>query len=133
MSLLYNKMKRYNPLNPGDEPKWYPVLKSTESVGEKEVGQLIADETTLNEKEAEMALHQLMKILIRLLLSGKTVKLSGVGSFRLTVNSEGSATEEEANANKIKKVNLRFTPSETMRDALKKATFIDASTLLNKK
>ena len=132
MPLLFNKMKRYNPLQPGSEPKWYPVLKSTGLVGEKEVGVLISDETTLNPKEAEMALHQLQKILSRLLLEGKTVRLAGIGSFRLTVNSTGSETEVEATANKIKKVNLRFTASEDMRNTLKKSTFVEVSTLSNK-
>ena len=133
MSLLFNKMKRYNPSKPGAEPKWYPILKSTGLVGEKEVGVLISDETTLNPKEAEMALHQLQKILIRLLLEGKTVRLAGIGSFRLTAKSEGSETKAEATANNIKKLNLRFTTSEEMRDALKKATFIEASSLSNNK
>ena len=80
-----------------------------------------------------MALLQLQKILIRLLLEGKTVRLAGIGSFRLTAKSEGSETKAEATANNIKKVNLRFTTSEEMRDALKKATFIEASSLSNNK
>ena len=75
MSLLYNKVQRGNPAKPEEPKKWYLSLKSLGMVGEKEVARQIADETTLNPKEAEMALAQFEKILQRLLLDGHTVQL----------------------------------------------------------
>jgi nucleoid DNA-binding protein len=44
----------------------------------KEVAKEIADETTLNPKEAEIALDQLQKVLIRNLLAGNSVQLGRV-------------------------------------------------------
>lgn len=48
---------------------------------EHEVAKLVADETTLNPKEAEKAVYQLEKVMERLLLDGHTVQLGELGSF----------------------------------------------------
>jgi predicted histone-like DNA-binding protein len=132
MSILFNKVERGNPSNASAPKLWYPVLKSTGLVKEKEVAKLLADETTLNPKEAEMAVSQLMKVVANLLLNGKTVQLGSLGSFRATAHSEGAATEAEVSANQIKNLNVRFTVSEELKEAIKKATFKEVSSLLNK-
>jgi predicted histone-like DNA-binding protein len=129
MALLFNKVERGNPADPTAPKIWYPLLKSMKMVREKEVAKKVADETTLNPKEVEMAVSQLLKVVTDLLLDGHTVQLGELGSFRLTLSAEGSATEGEVTAKKIKKVNIRFTASEVLRMAMKKATFTDISSL----
>ena len=52
MLILYNKAARKNLSKPKEAAKWYPVLRSTGMLKEREVAKLIADETTLNPKEA---------------------------------------------------------------------------------
>lgn len=52
MLILYNKATRKNLSKPKEAAKWYPVLRSTGMLKECEVAKLIADETTLNPKEA---------------------------------------------------------------------------------
>jgi predicted histone-like DNA-binding protein len=132
MPLFYNKIERGNPSNLSAPKLWYSVLKSTGLVKEKEVSKLMSEETTLNPKEAEMAVYQLLKVVIRLLLEGHTVQLGSLGSFRLTAHSVGAATEAEVTASKIEKLIVRFTSSEELKDAIKKATFVDAATMSNK-
>jgi predicted histone-like DNA-binding protein len=127
MALFYKKVQKGNPSNPSAPKLWYPVLKSIGLTKEKQVAQQLSEETTLNPKEAEMAFYQLLKVIVRLLLDGHTVQLGELGSFRLTSRSEGSATEEEVNPNKIKGVRIHFTASKELRDHLGKATFKDAS------
>ena len=131
MPIFYNKMERGNPGNPSAPKRWYPVLKSTGMVKEREVARLLADETTLNPKEAEMAVSQLLKVVTNLILNGNTVQLGELGSFRITAGTEASDTKEEVTAAKIKKVNLRFTESEALKNELKKAKFIDAASMSN--
>jgi predicted histone-like DNA-binding protein len=129
MALFYKKVQRGNPANPSAPKLWYPLLKSVGLVKEKQVAKLLADETTLNPKEAEMTLFQLLKVLISLLLDGHTVQLGELGSFRLTSRSEGSATEEEVNPGKIKSIHVIFTSSVALREQLGKATFKDVSSM----
>ncbi len=132
MSLLYNKVQRGNPAKPEEPKKWYLSLKSLGMVGEKEVARQIADETTLNPKEAEMALAQFEKILQRLLLDGHTVQLGDWGFFQLTISCEGAETEKEAVVANVKKINIRFKAGKSLQEAVNKATFIPASSLSKK-
>ena len=123
MALFYNKIQRGNPSNPNAPKKWYPILKSIGHMTEKQVAKEIADETTLNPKEAEMALYQFQKVLTKAILDGKTVKLGELGSFQLTIKSKGVDNESDVTASLVEKVNLRFTPSSEIKDNLKKAQF----------
>jgi predicted histone-like DNA-binding protein len=129
MALFFKKILRGNPSNPAAPKRWYPMLKSLGLVKEKQLAELLADETTLNPKEAEMTLFQLLKVIIRLLLDGHTVQLGELGTFRLTAHGEGSETEAEVNATKIKSVHIHFIASESLREQINKATFKDAATL----
>ena len=121
--LYYNKIKKGNPSNPKEEKKWYVSLKSIGRMGEKEVAQEISDETTLNPKEAEMAIYQFLKVLKKAILDGKTVQFGELGTFQATVSSKGVEKEAEVSPSLIKKVNIRFTPSATLRKNLQEAKF----------
>ena len=132
MAIFYNKVERGNPGNPAAPKRWYPVLKSTGLVKEREVAKLLADETTLNPKEAEMAVYQLLKVVTNLLLNGNTVQLGNLGSFRLTASTEASDSEAEVSGAKIKKVKVRFSESGDLKNALTKAVFKDVSSMSKK-
>jgi predicted histone-like DNA-binding protein len=129
MALFYKKIQRGNPANPSAPKLWYPTLKSVGQTKEKQVAKLLADETTLNPKEAEMTLYQLLKVIVNLLLDGHTVQLGELGTFRLTSHSEGSATEAEVNSGKIKNVHVNFIASAALREQIGKATFKDVSSM----
>jgi predicted histone-like DNA-binding protein len=101
-------------------------------VKEKEVARLVSEETTLNPKEAEMAIYQLFKVVTRLLLDGHTVQLGELGSFRLTAHTRGVATEAEVTAALIEKVSVRFSETEALKEAVGKAVFKDAASLSNR-
>jgi predicted histone-like DNA-binding protein len=131
MPVLYNKIERANPRKK-EEKKWYPVLKSTGLVKEREVAKQLADETTLNPREAEMAVGQLMKVVTKLLLNGNTVQLGELGSFRLTAKTEASNKKEEVTAQKIKKVRVRFSESTDLKNAIAKASFKEVESLIKK-
>jgi predicted histone-like DNA-binding protein len=130
MAIFYNKVERANPQDRTAPKKWYPSLKTIEQVSEKEVAKQISDETTLNPKEAEMALEQFRKVLIRNLLSSNSVQLGDWGAFHLTCSGEGSDTKEEVAGTKIKKLNVRFTLGKDLHEALAGATFKATESIL---
>ena len=74
MSIVFNRVERANPQD-RTKKKWYPVLRTIKKVSERDVAKEISDETTLNRKEAEMALEQLEKVLIKNLLSSNSVQI----------------------------------------------------------
>jgi predicted histone-like DNA-binding protein len=132
MSVFFNKVERGNPANPSAPRLWHPVLKSTRLVKEREVAKLLSEETTLNPKEAEMAIYQLFRVVVRLLLDGYTVQLGPLGSFRLTAHTNGAATEAEVTAALIHKLTVRFSESAEMKEAIAKAVFTDIASMSNK-
>ena len=131
MPVFYNKVQRKNPSDPNATAKWYPSLRTTSMLKEKEVARQIADETTLNPKEAEMALSQLHKIMLRALHNGQSIQLGDWGSFHLTLNSEGAENEADANAMKVKKVNIRFAPGKELKESIAKIELRQTSTLIS--
>jgi hypothetical protein len=56
MPIFFNKIQKNNPSDKTAPKLWHLILKSTGLVKEKTVAKLLADETTLNPKEAEMAI-----------------------------------------------------------------------------
>ena len=74
----------------------------------------------------------MFKVVTTLLMNGNTVQLGSLGSFRVMANTEASDTPEEVTAAKIKKLNVRFTESEDLKNALKKAKFMDAASMTKK-
>lgn len=123
MALFFRKIQKKNLKDPEGPKLWYPVLRSVGVVTEKELAKLLADETTLNPKEAEMSIYQLQKVLLRVMLDSKTVQLGELGNFRLTAHTESSENMEEVTADKIKRINLRFVAAKFVKEALQKATF----------
>ncbi|MDR1678806.1 MAG: HU family DNA-binding protein [Prevotellaceae bacterium] len=132
MAILLNKVERGNPMNKTAPKKWYVVPRTVTQVKENEVAKQIADETTLNRKEAEMALSQFQKVLITNLLAGNSVQLGNWGSFHLTCNSEGIESKEKLTAVALKGLNIRFSPGKELKEALAKATFVFAEDLVKK-
>jgi predicted histone-like DNA-binding protein len=132
MPVFFNKVERGNPANPSAPKTWHPVLKSTRLMKEKGVAKLLSEETTLNPHEAEMAISQLFKVVVRLLLDGYTVQLGPLGTFRLTAHSSGAATETEVTAALIRKLTVRFAESAEMKEAIAKAVFIDINSMSGK-
>ncbi|MDR2927175.1 MAG: hypothetical protein LBV41_03070 [Cytophagaceae bacterium] len=90
-------------------------------------------ETTLNPKDAEIAVSQLLKVVTSQLLEGKTVQPGNLGSFRLTASTVASDSEAEVTASRISKINVRFSESEDLKNMLRKATFMDTSSFAKKK
>ena len=77
--------------------------------------------STVSSADVKAVLDALQYEVIEALEAGNTVRLGDIGSFRLTMKSQGAETAAEAKkkgALLIKQVNVQFTKSTTMRDTL---------------
>lgn len=124
MSIFLKPVQRRNPSDKDAPMRWYPVQYTTKLVDETEVAELIADETTLNPMEAQMAIRQLRKVVQRLLLDGKSVKLGNWGTFNVTLSTEGAETKEALTARNVKTVNINFQPGTELKAAMQRADFV---------
>lgn len=123
MPIFIEKQQKKNLQKPEEAAKWYLYNKSIGTVTEKEVAKQIVDETTLNPKEAEMALAQLRKIVLRNLQNGYTVRLGDWAYFYTTVHSTGSEDEKGATANKITQVKMHLGYEKAFQEELNRSTF----------
>ena len=132
MALIYKGVKRRNPSDQSAPYLWYPSLAKIGTTTEKDLSIKIADETTLNAKEADMAVSQMLKVIPTDLLDGKTVQLGDLGYFYLTVKTKkgaGADSEDKVSAEQIENVMLRFMPSKTFREKLNKAQYKNLKTI----
>ncbi len=132
MSILLKKVLKKNPLRPEEDARIHLSAKSVGTMNEKQVAKEMADEVTLNPKEAEMGMHQLRKIVLRNLLNGYTVKLGDWATFYVTVTSEGSNNEKDAKATKVKRVKMHLRYDKSFEEELQKASFVTMDSLQTK-
>ena len=85
----------------------------------RQLAKEIAEITTISVPDAVAVLESLVMIIPRHIENGEIVRLGELGSLRITINSEGSESEEEVNASKIKKANYRFSPGSELQQTLK--------------
>ena len=119
MSILFNVVPKANPLKRNQPAKYYAVAQSKGEVDFRALAKEIAEITTVSVPDAIAALESLVMIIPRHIENGEIVRLGELGSLRITLNSEGSATEEEVNATNIKKARYRFTAGSELQETLK--------------
>lgn len=109
-------------INPADresgEKKYYAVVQSKGQTGIDEIAERISASTTATRADVLAVLAALEEQVIDNLESGQTVKLGDIGSFRLSVGGEGSATEDTYDTSLIERVKVVFTPSSRMKAGL---------------
>ncbi len=119
MSIPFNVVPKRNPLKQKDPVKYYAVAQSSGEVNFRTMAKEIAEITTVSLPDAIAVLESLVMIIPRHIEKGEIVRLGELGSIRVTINSEGSETEEAVNASKVKKANYRFTAGQELKQTLK--------------
>lgn len=96
------------------ELKLYPQIAPAKTVTRRELIQNIEKVTSLSSSDVKSCLDALEFEIIRLIKSGQSVRMGDLGSFRPTLTADGTSSPEKVNANLIKRVRVRFTPSGEM-------------------
>ena len=115
-----------NPLK-RDQVKFYPQMAPGVPVMLRTIVGRIEKRSGVSSASVKAVLDALQYEILQTLADGNSVRLGDLGSFRLTMHGEGVTTAKEAKekgANLIKRVNVRFTKSSTMRMALDKRNLI---------
>ena len=119
--MKYVVQMRKNPQNRTEE-KYYLIARS---LGVVELGQVceeISMSSTLTRGDVSNTIMSFLDIIPKYLKMGYSVNLGELGSFRLSIKSEGSDTEEEATASKVKKVHALFVPSSKIKKEISDTT-----------
>lgn len=101
--------------------KYYPQIAPTTPVTLAQIVKRIEKRSTVSSADVKAVLDALQYEVIDALQNGNSVRLGDLGSFRLSIKANGSDTSAEAKktgANAIKAINVQFTKSTAIRDAL---------------
>lgn len=120
--MKYKLVERANPQK-REEKKWYANAINTGTVNQKEIAKNISEKSALTIGDIGSTIQNLIEELPKELVQGKSVNLEGLGTFRLSLSSEGAATEKDFNANMINSVKIIFTPSVEIKKILENIKF----------
>lgn len=123
MSVKYNVVARKNPRDLEAPPKYYPILKSTGRTNQRSLAQKGSQMSTLNAADLAAAMEVLLSLIPVELAAGNIVDFGDFGTFRLTIKTEGSDTEEQVSANNIKGRSVIFAPGNEFKLALDRVKY----------
>ena len=111
--------------------KWFPVPSSSEPMSLKGFAKHLAEHGKLASYDMlVLVLQNIVGCMKELILQGQSVKLDGLGTFRPTIEGQGSATIDEAvslGTNVIiKGIHLRFSPENAKGEKLTSRALKDA-------
>ena len=124
MALTFKKVKRKVLNGPEEGQEKYYAMAKTSGVSDfDKMCHLISSRSTVSSADVKGVLDSLNWAMDLELKSGLVVQLGELGNFRLSLSSEGTATEEELSADKIKSARIIFTPGAALRETRKRVTF----------
>ena len=94
---------------------------SANLTGEKSLADLTKDiekMCTVNGADIRAVLYALVEAMQSSLSNGQAVRLGELGSLRVSIGSEGKATEKEINSSSIKNAKVIFTPGKDIKKML---------------
>jgi predicted histone-like DNA-binding protein len=123
MAVQYSIIQKIKPGDPSAPRKFYATTKSSGEVKLRELADRISEISTVSSIDTLAVLESLIKVIPSQLLAGRIVRLGDFGTFRLSLSSEGTDTEEEFSKNNIKSVKLIFRPGKIISTELKMVEF----------
>lgn len=122
MKANFNLVKRIEPQTKA--VKWYAAPATKGSMDADETAKMAVVDTTLSKGEFKHAMEVATEKLIPLILSGISVTIGELGKLRLSFGSKGVENMEDFDAQSmIQNAKIVFTPSTTLKEALKSAKF----------
>ena len=119
MSITFKVIERGEPgVAGGGQKKFYATQVSN---GQSDIDDLtrgIERACTVNGADIRAVLYSFVETLMEDLSSGKIVKLGEMGSFRVSIGSEGKEISDEVNAGSIKNAKIVFSPGKKLKKLL---------------
>ena len=119
----YSVSSRLNPADKEAAPKWYATAQTTQKMTLDNLAALVATGTTLTRADVHAVIIALVDQVMTALANGASVSLGEIGTFRITLNSEGTPTADEFTAENIKSASVRYWPSQKMKSVVDGLTY----------
>jgi len=115
----FKVIQRVNPQDLTAERKFFASNVSSGSMDLKQLAQRVAGQCTVRPADCYAVLTALETNVIEALSEGRIVNMGELGSYRLSISSEGKATEEEITNNSVKKARVLYRPGQGIQDMLR--------------
>ena len=113
--MKYKLIQRKNPKNPAEPPKWYAARVNTGKITQKDISDDIVDLSSLSRGDVSNVIDNLLVTVPKYMLLGKSVNLSGLGTFRISFSSKGVETKKAFQTRMISRMRVIFVPSTELR------------------
>jgi len=119
MSVKFIPVQRVNPRDLSAPKQYYAYLDKGDDVSFDELISFIGELSGINEPYIVAVLRTLEKVIIEQLSHGRYVPLGRIGTFYLSLNSEGAETVDELSSRNVKSMKIRFKPGKVLKHATK--------------
>ena len=121
--MKYKKVMRKNPMEPGDPAKFYMQPVSDGRVDKRMITDDLVLVSSLSRGDISSVIENLIDIMPKYLLMGKSVQLGELGTLRVSFSSEGANSMDELNPSMVRGQKILFTPGKLLKELLPKLTF----------
>lgn len=118
MSIKYHVIPRKNPQEPEAPEKFYAASVADGKTDFERLAQLISYQSTVTEADCMAVLVSLEHNIMEELAQGRIVALGRIGSFQVSISSEGKDEEAEVTVHQIVKNRILFRPAKRLRQML---------------
>lgn len=123
MSVKYRVIERVDPRDPTLPKKYYAQVKNGDDVKFHDLVDLTSQFSTVNYGDVHGVIQTVMQVIPHQLKHGRQIHLGDLGTFYLTVKSDGKPSEGEFVNGDIKQVRIRFRPGALIKKMLKTLDF----------
>ena len=127
-TIKYSVTMMKNPTKPEMPEKAYARVQINEVISTKKfVGHISDHNGVFSKGTVKGVTTDLVNCLREMLVAGNKVEIEGLGTFGISLTSEGAESLEKFTSANIKAVNVVYTPSEDLQDLIQDATFTQVS------
>ena len=128
MSLNYKLVKRHSvPSDKTSAMKYYAMAKSNGTTDLNHLCQMIQARSAVSSADVKSVLDNLNFVMDMELSAGRIVKMGELGSFRMSLRSEGAEEESAFNKTLLRKARVLFTPGISLQNTAKTLAFTRVS------
>lgn len=118
MPVKFKAVAKRNPSDVSAAPKYYASAVATGQAQLKALSKKVAQESTVSEADAFAVIKALVSVMKNELSDGRIVRLDDLGSFQISVSSEGKDEASQVTATSIKKAKINYRPAKEIKDML---------------
>jgi predicted histone-like DNA-binding protein len=115
--MKYKLIQRANPQD-RTQAKWYASPVNDGKITKTDLAKEVVNISALSRGDVSSVIENLLEILPKYLLMGKSVSLGELGALRVFFGSEGVEDEKDFSVSKISGVKIVFTPGVELKKQL---------------